>query len=68
MRFDAPEFYDETLFRQFIENLSREGVLTTDESGKLQFEEVPQSISEDARLVTSTELRHRIIQVASGTV
>jgi glycerol-3-phosphate O-acyltransferase len=64
--FDAPEFYDKTLFRQFIANLSSEGFLTEDENGKLQFDEVLESISEDAKLVMSTELRHGIIQVASG--
>jgi glycerol-3-phosphate O-acyltransferase len=66
--FDAPEFYDKTLFRQFIANLSSEGFLTEDENGKLQFDEVLESISEDAKLVMSTELRHGIIQVASGKV
>lgn len=66
--FDAPEFYDKTLFRQFIANLSTEGFLTEDESGKLHFDEVLESISEDAKLVMSNELRHGIIQVASGKV
>jgi glycerol-3-phosphate O-acyltransferase len=66
--FDAPEFYDKTLFRQFIANLSSEGFLTEDESGKLQFDEVLENISEDAKLVMSNELRHGIIQVAAGKV
>jgi glycerol-3-phosphate O-acyltransferase len=66
--FDAPEFYDKTLFRQFIANLSAEGFVTEDEGGKLQFDEVLESISEDAKLVMSNELRHGIIQVASGKV
>lgn len=66
--FDAPEFYDKTLFRQFIKNLSLEGILSENEQGKLEFDEVLQSISEDAKLVMSTELRHGIIQVASGSV
>ena len=64
--FDAPEFYDKTLFRQFIKNLSSEGILTEDENGKLLFDEALKTISEDAKLVMSTELRHGIIQVASG--
>jgi glycerol-3-phosphate O-acyltransferase len=66
--FDAPEFYDKTLFRQFIRNLSSEGNLTEDENGKLLFDEALKTISEDAKLVMNTELRHGIIQVASGNV
>ncbi len=66
--FDAPEFYDKTLFRQFIKNLVAEGVVSEDEQEKLVFEDALESISEDARLVMSTELRHGIIQVASGNI
>lgn len=64
--FDAPEFYDKTLFRQFIRNLSQEGILSENNNGKLEFDEALKTISEDAKLVMSTELRHGIIQVASG--
>jgi len=64
--FDAPEFYDKTLFRQFIKNLSSEGVLSEDETGKLLFDKKLMAMSAGARLVMSTELRHGIIQVASG--
>jgi len=64
--FDAPEFYDKTLFRQFIKNLVIEGIVSENEQEKLVFDDVLESISEDARLVMSTELRHGIIQVASG--
>ncbi len=64
--FDAPEFYDKTLFQQFIKNLSSDGILTEDPNGKLQFDDALKSISEDAKLVMSTELRHGIIQVAQS--
>ena len=64
--FEAPEFYDKTLFRQFIISLSKEGVLSENDNGKLEFDEALKNISEDAKLVMSTELRHGIIQVASG--
>ena len=63
--FDAPEFYDKTLFRQFIVNLKNDGTLSEDENGKLLFDKKLMSMSEGARLVMSTELRHGIIQVAS---
>ncbi|MCL4106524.1 UNVERIFIED_CONTAM: hypothetical protein GTU68_009658 [Idotea baltica] len=64
--FDAPEFYDKTLFRQFIKNLSDARILTEDDSGKLTFDSNLEAISEEAKLVMSTELRHGIIQVASA--
>jgi len=64
--FDAPEFYDKTLFHQFIRNLSNAGILTENEHGKLLFDKALEIISDEAKLVMSTELRHGIIQVASG--
>ena len=64
--FDAPEFYDKTLFRTFIENLGQEGLVTEGENQTLDFGPELESLSEGARLVMSTELRHGIIQVASG--
>ncbi|MEH6580487.1 MAG: glycerol-3-phosphate 1-O-acyltransferase PlsB [Halioglobus sp.] len=65
--FDAPEFYDKTLFRQFIANLLDAGFLVESDLGMLQFDETLESIAEGSRLVMSTELRHGILQVASGS-
>ena len=64
--FDAPEFYDKTLFRQFIANLLDADILVESDRGKLQFDKTLESIAEGSRLVMSTELRHGILQVASG--
>ena len=61
------EFYDKTLFRQFIGSLSGSGILVEDEHGKLNFDQTLETIAEGARLVMSTELRHGILQVASGS-
>ncbi|MBE9539277.1 MAG: glycerol-3-phosphate 1-O-acyltransferase PlsB [Proteobacteria bacterium] len=66
--FDAPEFYDKTLFRQFITNLASEGIVSEDDDGKLMFDKKLLAMSAGARLVMSTELRHGIIQVASGNI
>ncbi|MBT4519050.1 MAG: glycerol-3-phosphate 1-O-acyltransferase PlsB [Halieaceae bacterium] len=63
--FEAPEFYDKTLFRQFIGNLRKWGVLQHDDTDKLVFDKVLEEVSKDAKLVMSRELRHGIIQVAS---
>jgi glycerol-3-phosphate O-acyltransferase len=65
--FDAPEFYDKTLFRTFIENLHQEGLVSEGETQRLEFGPELENLSAGARLVMSTELRHGILQVASGT-
>ena len=68
MNLMRPEFYDKTLFRQFIKHLSDAGILTEDDNTKLTFDSNLEAISEEAKLVMSTELRHGIIQVASAAL
>ena len=63
--FEAPEFYDKTLFRQFIGNLTLQGIVQRNKQDKLVFDKTLESISKDAKLVMSKELRHGIIQVAA---
>jgi glycerol-3-phosphate O-acyltransferase len=60
----APEFCDRNLFRQFIALLRENGVLTTNAEEKLEFGEVIQTISDDARFILSAEIRHGILRVA----
>jgi glycerol-3-phosphate O-acyltransferase len=60
----APEFSDRNLFRQFINLLRENGVLGTDADEKLVFAEVIREISEDAKFILSTEIRHGIMRVA----
>jgi glycerol-3-phosphate O-acyltransferase len=59
----APEFSDRNLFRQFITLLRDNGVLTTNAEEKLEFDEVIRQISDDARFILSTDIRHGIIRV-----
>lgn len=61
--FEAPEFYDRTLFRQFIEAMFESGFLTRDDNNCLVFGRQLQSFARDAKLVLSKEIRHTIIQV-----
>ncbi|NBD96133.1 MAG: glycerol-3-phosphate 1-O-acyltransferase PlsB [Gammaproteobacteria bacterium] len=61
--FEAPEFYDRTLFRQFIEAMFDSGFLARDEDSNLVFGKRLESFSRDAKLVLSKEIRHTIIQV-----
>lgn len=60
---NAPEFFDKTLFRNFIANLQKNGVLTTDENGQLCYSEGLDEVAEDARLVLTVEKRQAIQQV-----
>ncbi len=63
-KFDAPEFYDRNLFRQFIDLLRQLGALSVNEEGKLEFDETIENITEDAKTLLSKEIRHGIIRVA----
>jgi glycerol-3-phosphate O-acyltransferase len=63
-KFDAPEFYDHNLFRQFIDLLRKLEVLSVNEEGKLEFDEAINEITEDAKTLLSKDIRHGIIRVA----
>ncbi|MEX2476643.1 glycerol-3-phosphate 1-O-acyltransferase PlsB [Marinobacter sp.] len=60
---NAPEFFDKTLFRNFIANMQKNGVITTDDDGLLCYTEGLNEVAEDARLVLSVEKRQAIQQV-----
>ncbi len=60
--FEAPEFYDKTLFKQFIESLTDSGILGRDEEGRLVFDQRLEQFARDAKLVLDKEVRHSIIQ------
>ena len=62
--FDAPEFYDKNLFRQFIDLLRQRGVLRVNANGNLEFDDDIKDITEDAKTLLSKEIRHGIIRVA----
>ncbi|MCG2579337.1 MAG: glycerol-3-phosphate 1-O-acyltransferase PlsB [Marinobacter sp.] len=60
---NAPEFFDKSLFRNFIANMQKNGVITTDDNGLLSYTEGLDEVAEDARLVLSVEKRQAIQQV-----
>ncbi len=60
---NAPEFFDKALFRSFINNLQKNGVITADADGCLSYTRELEDVSEDARLVLSVEKRQAIAQV-----
>ncbi len=62
--FEAPEFYDRSLFRQFIGELRNREILVGDGDGALEFGEQLDHMVRDARFFLEKEIRHSIIQVA----
>jgi glycerol-3-phosphate O-acyltransferase len=62
--FEAPEFSDRTLFKQFIDSLSEAGLLGKDDDGRLTYTNVLEQLARDAKLILSKEIRHTIIQIA----
>jgi glycerol-3-phosphate O-acyltransferase len=63
---NSPEFFDKSLFRNFIDLLCRRHVVQTSESGALEFGEPLLGVATDAQLVLSEQIRHDILQVTLG--
>lgn len=62
---NAPEFFDKSLFRHFIQSLLDEGVLRQDEAGKLSHHNLLGDLAEGAaKRVLPAEIRLSIRQVA----
>ena len=62
--FEAPEFYDRSLFRHFIGELRKAEVLLSNEDGLLEFGDRLDRMGEDSRFFLEKGIRHGIIQVA----
>lgn len=60
---NAPEFFDKTLFRNFIHNLKNNGVISQDEAGRIGYTKALDEVSEDARLVLNISKRQAIAEV-----
>jgi glycerol-3-phosphate O-acyltransferase len=62
--FEAPEFHDPNLFRQFISLLKDLKILSVNDDGRLEFNSMIEQISDDAKRILSKEARHSIVRVA----
>jgi glycerol-3-phosphate O-acyltransferase len=62
----APEFFDKSLFRGFIQKLRERKTLWTDEDGKLDFDPALAEVVRDARVVLSRDVRHSILKITPG--
>ncbi len=63
---NSPEFFDKSLFRDFIELLRSRGVIHTAADGMLGFGDALMAVAADAQLVLSEQIRHSILQVTLG--
>jgi glycerol-3-phosphate O-acyltransferase len=59
----SPDFFNKTLFHDFIKKLQDQDVLTRNEKGLLDFDEMLVGIGADARLVLGEEIRHSILSL-----
>jgi glycerol-3-phosphate O-acyltransferase len=63
---NSPEFFDKSLFRNFIDLLRERGVVQTAPDGGLVFGDPLVQVAADARLVLSEQIRRSILQVTLG--
>jgi glycerol-3-phosphate O-acyltransferase len=64
----APEFFDKTLFRRFIQKLRELKLVWPDEQGKLVFDARLDTWAKDANLILGRELRHSIERISPGLI
>ncbi len=64
----APEFFDKSLFRGFIQQLRASGVITPDERGKLGFAPELAAIVEEAGVILTRGVREAILKLAPGEI
>ena len=62
---NAPEFFDKSLFKNFIGELQEKHFLTLNSANKLVYGDDVKQAVEDARFVLDAELRQSILQVTS---
>jgi glycerol-3-phosphate O-acyltransferase len=60
---NSPEFFDRTMFENFIDLLRARRVIRICAGGQLEFDEVLLRVAEDAQFVLSEQIRHSILQV-----
>ena len=63
----APEFFDRTLFRGFIQKLRELRLVWADENGKLTFDQQLDAWARDAKIILGRELRHTIEKISPET-
>jgi glycerol-3-phosphate O-acyltransferase len=60
---NAPEFFDRSLFRGFIQKLRERRVIWPDADGRLDFDARLEAVARDAKVILSREIRHGILKL-----
>jgi glycerol-3-phosphate O-acyltransferase len=63
---NSPEFFDKSLFRNFIDLLRSRNVIQVSDDRKILFGDPLLAVGADAQLVLSEQIRHSILQVTLG--
>ena len=63
---NAPEFFDKSLFRGFIEQLRQNSVLDISQTSKLEFGEEVKVVADEAFKVLGSGVRHSILQTTKS--
>ncbi|HJP97689.1 MAG TPA: glycerol-3-phosphate 1-O-acyltransferase PlsB [Rhodanobacteraceae bacterium] len=64
----APEFFDKSLFRGFIQKLRERRIIWADANGKLEFDAMLNDVARDARLILAREVRQSILKITPDVV
>ncbi len=62
----APEFFDKSLFRGFIQQLRAHGVVRGNADNRLEFDAELAAVVRDARLILSRGVRETVLKIAPG--
>jgi glycerol-3-phosphate O-acyltransferase len=60
---NSPEFFDRSMFENFLDLLRARGVIRASSSGLIVFDDVLIRVAADAQFVLSEQIRHSILQV-----
>ncbi|NNM51073.1 MAG: glycerol-3-phosphate 1-O-acyltransferase PlsB [Pseudomonadales bacterium] len=61
--FNAPEFFDKALFRNFIITMQRMGLIGVNEQGLLTFDETLLRVAQESRSILDAGIRQTIVQM-----
>lgn len=59
---NSPEFFDKTLFKNFIDLLRQRNVLGVNAEGRLTYTDMLAAVAEDAQLVLHEQIRNSVLQ------
>ncbi|MGA7538533.1 MAG: glycerol-3-phosphate 1-O-acyltransferase PlsB [Steroidobacteraceae bacterium] len=64
---NSPEFFDRSLFENFIDLLRRRAVIRSSPAGRLEFDEILLRVAADAQFVLSEQIRHSVMRFAQDS-